>query len=303
MARRKRGRPVNGIVLLDKPAGMSSNSALQKVKNLFAAQKAGHTGSLDPIATGLLPVCLGEATKISAFLLDADKGYETLIRLGQRTSTGDIEGEVIEELPVPALDTARIESVLATFRGPIDQTPPMYSAIKQNGQPLYKLARQGVEVEREARAVVIHRLELLSWDEQHLRLRVECSKGTYIRVLAEDIGAVLGCGAHVVELRRTLAMPFRLEETYTLEQLHTIKADGFEALDAVMLLMEQALNDWPEVHLSSDMEFFVLRGQAVWVSKAPQQGLVKLFGEQHGFLGIGHILEDGRVAPKRMLAS
>lgn len=304
MARRLRGRPVNGIVLLDKPGGMSSNAALQKVKNLFAARKAGHTGSLDPIATGLLPVCLGEATKISAFLLDADKGYETLIRLGQCTATGDIEGDVIEERPVPALDASMLEAVLARFRGAISQTPPMYSAIKQNGQPLYKLARQGVEVERAARNVTIHALELLAWDELHLRLSVKCSKGTYIRVLAEDIGEALGCGAHVLELRRTLAMPFELQQARTLDELQAIKGDGgFESLDATVLAMESALVDWPEVRLNADMEFFVKRGQAVLVPKAPLSGLVMLMGEQSGFMGIGHILDDGRVAPKRMMVS
>ncbi len=302
--RRQRGRDVHGIVVLDKPAGMSSNAALQQVKRLFNASKAGHTGSLDPAATGVLPVCLGEATKVSGYLLDSDKAYRVVVKLGVRTDSGDTEGEVVEERPVPALDEALVESVLANFRGEIEQVPPMYSALKRGGQPLYKLARQGIEVEREPRAVTIHELKLLAFDADTLTLDVRCSKGTYIRTLAEDIGESLGCGAHVFALRRTSAGPFDLGQAHTLEALEALKQESFAALDNILLPIEQALADWPRISLSSDLAYHLKRGQAVLVPKAPTQGLVSLFGgEEQRFIGIGYILDDGRVAPKRLMAS
>ena len=302
--RRQRGRDVHGIVVLDKPAGMSSNAALQQVKRLFNANKAGHTGSLDPAATGVLPVCLGEATKVSGYLLDSDKAYQVVVKLGVRTDSGDTEGEVVEERPVPALDEALVESVLASFRGEIEQVPPMYSALKRDGQPLYKLARQGIEVEREPRAVTIHELNLLAFDADTLTLDVRCSKGTYIRTLAEDIGERLGCGAHVFALRRTLAGPFDLGQAHTLEALEVLKQESFAALDNILLPIEQALADWPRISLSSDLAYHLKRGQAVLVPKAPTQGLVSLFGgEEQRFIGIGYILDDGRVAPKRLMVS
>ena len=302
--RRQRGRDVHGIVVLDKPAGMSSNAALQQVKRLFNANKAGHTGSLDPAATGVLPVCLGEATKVSGYLLDSDKAYRVVVKLGVRTDSGDTEGEVVEERPVPALDEALVESVLASFRGEIEQVPPMYSALKRDGQPLYKLARQGIEVEREPRAVTIHELKLLAFDADTLTLDVRCSKGTYIRTLAEDIGGSLGCGAHVFALRRTSAGPFDLGQAHTLEALEALKQESFAALDNILLPIEQALADWPRISLSSDLAYHLKRGQAVLVPKAPTQGLVSLFGgEEQRFIGIGYILDDGRVAPKRLMAS
>ena len=300
--RRQRGRDVHGIVVLDKPAGMSSNAALQQVKRLFNANKAGHTGSLDPAATGVLPVCLGEATKVSGYLLDSDKAYRVVVKLGVRTDSGDAEGEVIEERPVPALDEALIESALASFRGDIEQVPPMYSALKRDGQPLYKLARQGIEVEREPRAVTIHELTLQAFDADTLTLVVRCSKGTYIRTLAEDIGERLGCGAHVLELRRTQAGPFDLGQAQTPEALEALKQESFAALDNILLPIEQALADWPRISLSSDLAYHIKRGQAVLVPKAPTQGLVSLFGgDEQRFIGIGYILDDGRVAPKRLM--
>jgi tRNA pseudouridine55 synthase len=300
--RRRHGRDISGVLLLDKPAGITSNLALQKVKRLFNASKAGHTGSLDPIATGLLPICLGEATKMSSFVLDADKGYRTTVKLGVRTSTGDCEGEAIETRPVPALTLDQIESVLARFRGPIEQVPPMFSALKREGQPLYRLAHRGIEVEREARSVVIHRLELLDLRSDELDLEVLCSKGTYIRTLAEDIGEVLGCGGHVSALRRTLAGPFTLDQAHTLDQLSQIRNESFAALDACLLPVESALIGWPDVTLSDDLAFHLLRGHAVLVPRLPQEGFVKLYGGGR-FLGVGHILDDGRVAPKRLIAA
>lgn len=300
--RRVRGRDVHGILLLDKPAGMTSNVALQKAKRLFNANKAGHTGSLDPIATGLLPICLGEATKISGYLLDADKGYFVTIKLGQKTNTGDIEGEVIETRPVPAIGQQELRAVLDRFTGLIEQVPPMHSALKVDGQRLYKLAHQGLEVERQPRQVTIYRIELLRQAVDEIDLHVICSKGTYIRTLSEDIGEALGCGAHVTVLRRTLVSGHALDEAVTLEALAQIlERDGFAGIDARLLPMDSALADWPSVSLSDDMVFYVKRGQAVLVPKAPTTGLVRLYGGDEGFLGIGHILEDGRVAPKRLV--
>ena len=218
-------RNVSGIILLDKPLGFTSNAALQKVRWLLNAEKAGHTGSLDPLATGVLPLCFGEATKFSQYLLDSDKGYETLAQLGKTTTTADAEGEVLQERPV-TVGQADIEAVLPKFRGQISQIPPMYSALKRDGQPLYKLARAGEVVEREPRSVTIARLELLAFEGDTARLAVDCSKGTYIRTLVEDIGEQLGCGAYVAELRRTQAGPFTLAQTVTLEELEAVHAEG-----------------------------------------------------------------------------
>ncbi len=304
MARRRdRGRDVSGILLLNKPAGLSSNAALQRVKRLFFAKKAGHTGSLDPIATGVLPICLGEATKVSGFLLDSTKGYFSTVKLGQRTTTADIEGEVIETRPVPALDEASLLAVLAQFEGEIDQVPPMYSALKRDGKPLYELARKGIEVERKARRVTIYSLQLLALREDEIDIEVICSKGTYIRTLAEDIGEVLGCGAHVQVLNRTLVGGFKLADTVSLEQLEAMRDAGpAEDLDALLLPLDSALEDWPQICLNEDMAYFVRQGQAVQVPKAPTEGLVRLYAGSDQFLGIGHILDDGRVAPKRLVA-
>ncbi len=300
--RRVRGRDVHGILLLDKSAGMTSNAALQKVKRLFNANKAGHTGSLDPIATGLLPICLGEATKVSGYLLDADKGYFVTIKLGQKTSTADIEGEVIETRPVPEIGEAQLCEVLERFIGTIDQVPPMHSALKVDGQRLYTLAHKGLVVERQSRQVMIHQIELLRQATDEIDLHVICSKGTYIRTLSEDIGEVLGCGAHVAVLRRTRVSGHALDEAVTLEQLAEIlECDGFTGIDARLLPMDSALTGLPCVSLSDDMAFYVKRGQAVLVPKAPTEGLVKLYGSKEDFLGIGQILDDGRVAPKRLV--
>ncbi len=305
MARRRaRGRDISGVLLLDKPAGMTSNGALQKLKGLFDAKKAGHTGSLDPIATGLLPICLGEATKFSAYLLNADKGYQVVIKLGEKTNTADIGGEVIETRPIPELSSELINEVLSRFIGPIDQIPPMHSAIKQNGQRLYKLAHQGIEVERPPRCVTLHKIDLISFTDTELELSVLCSKGTYIRVLAEDIGEALGCGAHVQVLRRTQVGDYQLTDALTLSELSETKENnGLESLDEELLGVDSALVGWPGVNLTDDMAYFVRRGQAVLVPRAPTEGLVKLYASQQEFLGVGHVLDDGRVAPKRLVNS
>ena len=296
-------RNVSGIILLDKPTGFSSNAALQKVRWLLNAEKAGHTGSLDPLATGVLPLCFGEATKFSQYLLDADKGYETLMQLGVTTTTADAEGDVLEEREV-TIGRAEIEAALPAFRGPIRQVPPMYSALKRDGQPLYKLARAGQVVEREPRSVTINRLELLALEGDQARLDVACTKGTYIRTLVEDLGHVLGCGAHVAELRRTQAGPFSLAQTVTLEELEQVHADGgHEAVDRFLMPSDSGLEHWPLVHFSEHSAFYWLQGQPVRAPDAPQFGMVRVQDHNGRFIGIGEVSEDGRIAPRRLIRS
>ena len=296
-------RNVSGIILLDKPKGFSSNAALQKVRWLLNAEKAGHTGSLDPLATGVLPLCFGEATKFSQYLLDADKGYETLMQLGVTTTTADAEGDVLEEREV-TIGRAEIEAALPAFRGPIRQVPPMYSALKRDGQPLYKLARAGQVVEREPRSVTINRLELLALEGDQARLDVACTKGTYIRTLVEDLGHVLGCGAHVAELRRTQAGPFSLAQTVTLEELEQVHADGgHEAVDRFLMPSDSGLEHWPLVHFSEHSAFYWLQGQPVRAPDAPQFGMVRVQDHNGRFIGIGEVSEDGRIAPCRLIRS
>ncbi|MCK5395523.1 MAG: tRNA pseudouridine(55) synthase TruB [Gammaproteobacteria bacterium] len=305
MGRRKnKGRNVSGVLLLDKPQGCSSNHILQKVKRLFAAAKAGHTGSLDPLATGMLPVCFGEATKISAFLLDSDKRYHLKCQLGVSTTTGDAEGEVTETQDVSSITEQDVRAVLPEFIGEIEQIPPMYSALKHNGERLYNLARQGIEVERKARSVTIYDIEYisLSTDEQQrliLELEVACSKGTYVRTLAEDIAKKLHCGAHITALRRLSVGPYS-GEMLTIEQLTALSEEGFEALDACLQPIDSGVADWPDVHLGSDAAFYVRQGQPVLVPHAPTQGWVRIYDQSH-FLGLGEIQDDGMVAPRRMI--
>ncbi|WP_457669063.1 tRNA pseudouridine(55) synthase TruB [Thiolapillus sp.] len=302
--RRPRGRAITGILLLDKPLGVTSNAALQEVKHLFKAQKAGHTGSLDPLATGLLPLCFGNATKISAFLLDADKRYEVRIRLGETTSTADAEGEIIESCPADHITRDEVQAVLADFTGEISQLPPMYSAVKHNGQRLYKLARQGIEVEREARQITIYDLQLLDFDAPEFDLLVHCSKGTYVRTLAEDIGKALGVGAHVVALRRTLVGPFDEQGMVNRETLHQVlEEEGLHGLDQLLLPMDAGLNHWPAVILGADSSFYIRQGQPVQVPRAPLEGYVRIYGADEKFIGVGEIDDDGRVAPRRLLAN
>jgi tRNA pseudouridine55 synthase len=296
-------RAVDGIILLDKPKGFSSNAALQKVRWLLNAEKAGHTGSLDPLATGVLPLCFGEATKFSQYLLDADKGYETLMQLGVTTTTADAEGEVLERRPV-TVGRAEIEAVLPRFRGEISQIPPMYSALKRDGQPLYKLARAGEVVEREPRSVTSARLELLGCEASQARLAVDCSKGTYIRTLVEDIGQLLGCGAHVAELRRTKAGPFDLSRTVTLEELERVHGEGGnEAVDQFLLPADSGLQHWPLLQFSEHSSFYWLQGQPVRAPEAPKFGMVRVQDHNGRFIGIGEVSEDGRIAPRRLIST
>jgi len=296
-------RRVNGILLLDKPSGLTSNAALQAVKKLYRARKAGHTGSLDPLATGLLPICFGEATKVSGFLLDADKDYRVTCKFGERTTTGDAEGEVLEQHPVEDLSEDRLREVMQGFLGDIEQIPPMYSALKHKGERLYKLARAGVEVEREPRQVTIHALELLTLNPPLAEIRVHCSKGTYVRTLVEDIGAALGCGAHVSGLRRLGVGPFDDSHMIDMEGLQAVAAESEHALDQLLLPLESGLAQWPDVRLSSDAAFYLRQGQPVLVPKAPTAGLVRLYEGESRFLGVGEILDDGRVAPRRLMVA
>ena len=296
-----RGRKVDGILLLDKPEGITSNRALQRAKTLFRARKAGHTGNLDLPASGLLPLCFGEATKVCAFLLDARKCYRSRLRLGVVTTTGDAAGEVLEQRAIPPLSRERIAQVLSEFTGVIEQVPPMYSALKRNGQRLYKLARQGIEVEREARPVTIYDLALLEFNHDAIEIEVRCSKGTYIRTLAEDIGLALGCGAHVESLRRLGVADYAIADAVDLQTLEERADQGNESLDALLLPMDSALSGNPGVQLSEDAAYYLQNGQAVLVPHAPCEGLVRLYAPSREFLGVGAILDDGRVAPRRLV--
>ncbi len=297
---RQKGRAIDGVLLLDKPIGLTSNQALQRVKRLFDARKAGHTGSLDPLASGLLPICLGQATKVSGFLLNAGKRYQVAARLGQRTDTGDADGQVIEEQPVPALDRGLVKRVLGRFEGSQTQVPPMYSAIKHQGQRLYKLARQGIEIERQPREIEIYGLELLSLEADALELEVACSKGTYVRTLIEDIARALGTVAHVIVLRRLGVGPYAEGRMYKLDELEALAEQGMERLDDILLPVDSALDHWPSVELGADNAYYLMQGQAVMAPGAPSSGKVRLYDEGHGFLGIGEVKLDGRVAPTRL---
>lgn len=307
MGRQRRGRPLDGILVLDKPAGVSSNRALQMVKRLYGAAKAGHTGSLDPLATGVLPLCFGEATKFSQFLLDADKAYESTFVLGVATATGDAEGEVLETLDAAAVTAADVAAALAGFRGEIEQVPSMYSALKHHGQPLYKLARRGEEVERKARRVVIRKLELRDFRGGALPevdVYLECSKGTYVRSIAEDLGRMLACGAHVAKLRRTRAGAFGIGDSVTIATLEALQASERSAdMDALLLPADAALEGLPLVRLSASGGFYMRQGQPVLVPNAPCDGMVRVALETGEFLGIGEILDDGRVAPRRLIVT
>ncbi len=288
---------IDGLILLDKPTGITSNRALQQVKHALHAKKAGHTGSLDPLATGMLPICLGQATKFSQFLLDADKTYRVTARLGIRTTTSDAEGEIVSQRDVPVLKTEVIEKKLTQFRGEISQVPSMYSALKHNGQPLYKYARQGIEVPREARNITIYRLELLQASANELELLVHCSKGTYVRTLVDDLGELLACGAHVVALRRLSVGQFKQQDMHPLEHIST------EKLSSLLLPVESLLTSMPTVAISPALAFYLKQGQAVFVPNAPTSGLVNLAQANGTTLGVGVVLDDGKIAPRKMLAT
>lgn len=297
---------VNGILLLDKSIEMTSNRALQRAKWLFSAKKAGHTGSLDPLATGMLPLCFGEATKFSQFLLEANKVYEVTAKLGERTLTGDSEGDVVETRAVPSLSEDTIEKALSNFRGDIMQIPPMYSALKYQGRPLYELARAGQTIERQPRAVCIHELSLVQYNESDhtLSLRVHCSKGTYIRTLIEDLGELLQCGAHVIALRRTAVTPYEGKLMYTLSELEAIlEKEGQSGLQACLLPAYTSVAQFPAVKLSTSAAFYLRQGQSVRTTLPVNTPLVQLFGDNDQFLGVGEVLGDGRVKPQRLVVS
>ncbi len=301
--RRKSGRNIDGMILLNKSINKTSNFELQQVRRLFNANKAGHTGSLDPLATGMLPICFGESTKFSQFLLDADKGYRVTGKLGEKTETSDADGEIIQTLPV-SVTKKQLLKVMENFRGDIKQIPSMYSAIKHNGQPLYKLARQGLTVERAPRDITIYDLKLISFDSPWFVLDVECSKGTYIRNLVEDIGDQLNCGAHVTALDRTWVGPFDPENMISFEELSAIKEEqGFTGLDEQLLPVDTPVADWPELHLRDDLAHYFLQGQAILIPNAPTDELFRLYGPNDKFLGVGEVDDDGKVAPRRLIST
>ncbi|NJO15727.1 MAG: tRNA pseudouridine(55) synthase TruB [Thioploca sp.] len=307
MVKRKNGRDVHGILLLNKPTGISSNTALQQAKRLFQAGKAGHTGSLDNLASGLLPICFGEATKLSRFLLEADKRYQAECTLGVTTTTGDAQGEILQTRSIAQLNRKQIDDVTQSFIGTISQIPPMYSALKHQGKALYKWARQGKTIPRQARAIMIYDLIVKRWIDQHLVIEIHCSKGTYVRTLAEDIGEALGCGAHISTLHRLSVGDHReMVDFNTLEQA---AQQDWEHLDQLLLPMHTLLSHWPTVTLTQELAHYLRQGQAIQVAHAPTQGWVKLvvtpdhavMTQWNQFLGIGQILDDGRVAPRRLI--
>lgn len=301
MAKKHRGRPVDGLIVLDKAQGATSNACLQQVKRLLNAAKAGHTGALDPLATGVLPLCFGEATKVSQFLLESDKAYRASIRLGQKTTTGDCEGEVLASTDTVSVNATELESALDGFRGELEQLPPMYSALKHQGVPLYRLAREGREVERQPRHIRIDRLDLLEFDGVTLTVDIHCSKGTYIRTIADDLGERLGCGGHIVALRRTRAGPFSEDASITFAELASlVEASGPAAADPLLIPADEAITHLPAARLNEEMAEYVRHGQAVFLPRLPVEGLVRLYGGDT-FLGVGQILDDGRVGPKRLL--
>lgn len=287
------------MLLLDKPAGISSNNALQQAKRLYQAEKAGHTGNLDPIATGMLPLCFGEATKFSQFLLDANKTYQAVVKLGQTTTTGDSEGEILSTQPVN-VSRSQIKKVLQSLVGTISQVPPMYSALKHQGKALYIYAREGVEIERKPREITIYQLDLDELRGDELTLTVSCSKGTYIRVLAEDIGRALGCGAYMSALRRTVIGPFKLDRAVTLPQLEVLDLAG---RDALLLPVDALIEALPKVMLDSESAHYIKQGQAIWRAKQMTGAILRLYDDQDRFLGIGEVMLDGKIAPKRLVVA
>jgi tRNA pseudouridine55 synthase len=290
-------RNVNGVLLLDKPLGFSSNKALQKVKWLLSAAKAGHTGTLDPLATGLLPICLGEATKFAQYVTDADKTYIATIQLGATTTTGDAEGEVLTISKVN-ITQAQFEATCQQFIGEISQLPPMYSALKHGGKPLYEYAREGVDIDRQHRLITIKNIIVNDFLNDVAQITVTCSKGTYIRTLAEDIGEKLGCGAHLIGLRRTETAGYLLPQAITIEQL---EAMTIEARDAQLLPVDSAIEYLPKITLNPDAAFFIKQGQAVWVAGKISKSDLRIYDDNNAFLGLGFVQADGKIAPKRLI--
>ncbi len=308
MARRPKGRFIDGIVLLDKPTGESSNHVLQRVKRIYNAAKAGHTGALDPLATGMLPICLGEATKFSSHLLDADKRYLVTAKLGERTDTSDSDGEVVQTREV-AFSEQQLLDALEHFRGDTMQVPSMYSALKYQGQPLYKYAREGKEVPREARPITVFELNFIKLENDELTLDIHCSKGTYIRTIIDDLGEMLGCGAHVIMLRRTAVAGYPYGKMVTLEQLEALLEQAREQeiapkelLDPILLPMDTAVADLPEANVHDSAAGYLMNGNPVQVAGLPSDTLVRItLGEARQFVGIGQMNDDGLLAPKRLI--
>lgn len=299
---RKKGRDIHGVFLLDKPQGMSSNDILQKVKRIFQANKAGHTGALDPLATGMLPICLGEATKFSQFLLDSDKRYQVTAKLGERTDTSDAEGQVVETKVVNVTESD-IQQALAQFRGDILQVPTMFSALKHQGKPLYEYARAGITVEREARPITIFELKFIAYEAPFLTLEVHCSKGTYIRTLVDDLGEVLGCGAHVTVLRRLAVADYPIAAMMSYADLQNMAENQpLEVLDKLLLTMDTAVSNLPKINLNEQQTKAVGFGQRVKFENVEQiYGLVRLFSNTAQFLGVAEITADDVIRPNRMI--
>ncbi len=309
MGRKVRGRQISGVLVLDKPTGMTSNDALQQTKRLLYAAKAGHTGSLDPLATGVLPLCFGEATKFSQFLLDADKRYLTTYQLGAFSTTGDSDGELLDQVSTAHISLADIEQALEAFRGDILQVPPMYSALKHNGEPLYKLARQGIEIEREARPVTVYSIDVVDFragEFAQVDLDVHCSKGTYIRSIAEDLGKALNVGAHVSKLHRTQAGPFTEADAIGLEALREERGEQLaEVLDHHLLPEDTPVQSLPQLNLETHSAYYFGQGNPVMDQQVYRIGdegdIVRVFNEIGEFLGVGVLDDEGRVAPKRLV--
>ena len=305
---RRRGRDVHGVFLLDKHQGASSNDVLQKVKRLFHANKAGHTGALDPLATGMLPICLGEATKFSQFLLDSDKRDRVIARLGERTDTSDADGNIVETRPV-TFDQAALDAALESFRGDTFQVPTMFSALKYQGRKLYEYAREGITVPREARPITVFELQFIRWEGDELELEIHVSKGTYIRTIIDDLGEKLGCGAHVIMLRRLQVAKYPIERMITFEQLQAMAAEAnaaetpdYRAMDALLLPMDSPAEEFPIVNLLPAVAAYFKQGMPVQAANVPAQGLVRVTeGDEHKFIGMAEIAEDGRVAPRRLV--
>ncbi|MDF0533295.1 tRNA pseudouridine(55) synthase TruB [Shewanella sp. A32] len=308
MAKRPKGRFVDGVVLLDKPTGMSSNHALQRVKRIYNAVKAGHTGALDPLATGMLPICLGEATKFSQHLLDADKRYLVTAKLGVRTDTSDADGEVVSQRPL-AFSAVQLDAALDHFRGDTMQVPSMFSALKYQGQPLYKYAREGKEVPREARPITVYELTFIALNDDELTLEIHCSKGTYIRTIIDDLGEMLGCGAHVIMLRRLQVGRYPTERMVTLEQLQQLLDDAIaqnivpsQLLDPLLLPADAAVADLEECNVPEALGAYLLNGNPVRANGLKPGELVRItLGEAHRFIGVGIMNDDGLLAPKRLM--
>ncbi|WP_261643865.1 tRNA pseudouridine(55) synthase TruB [Erwinia mallotivora] len=305
---RRRGRDVHGVLLLDKPQGLSSNDALQKVKRLFSANRAGHTGALDPLATGMLPICLGEATKFSRYLLDSDKRYRVIARLGQRTDTSDADGQIISERPLN-FTQQQLDDAIDRFRGETQQVPSMYSALKYQGRKLYEYAREGIDVPRESRSIVVYELKFIRWEGNELELEIHCSKGTYIRTITDDLGEMLGCGAHVIYLRRLQVATYPIAGMVTLEQLVTLNEEALRSerpaadlLDSLLMPLDSPAAAYPEVNLLNAAAAYFKQGQPVQVPHVPAKGLVRVTeGSDHKFIGMAEIIDDGRVAPRRLV--